>query len=219
MTKKKLLRIQQKIEIMQLPEGERFKSLVQELDGESVSVTVPCRQGKYLLLHSGEMVSVEFAVSDAVYGFQTKVLGRKKSNQVPLVVLSRPAFFSRKQRRSFVRFPVTLPVRFHVCPQPGSQLIQENCEEKTGKTMDISGGGLQIYTSSAVQVGTEVLLRLKLDDGQSQELTIRGRISWVAEGERHSPVRFGLSFQGISEAEQEQIIAYVFSMMRQRTLT
>ncbi|MBS3898545.1 MAG: PilZ domain-containing protein [Dethiobacter sp.] len=219
MTKKKWLHVQQKIEIMQLPDGERFKSLIQELDGETVSVTVPYRQGKYLFLHSGEMVRVEFADNDAIYGFQAKVLGRRKSNHVPLVLLSRPAFFTRKQRRSFVRFPITLPVRFYLNPQSGGQLIPESCEEKTGKTIDISGGGLQIYTSSAVQAGTQVLLRLKLNDGHPQELILGGNISWVTEDQWHRSVRFGVCFQGISEAAQERIISYVFSMMRQRTLT
>ena len=219
MTKKKWLHVQQKIQIMQLPDGERFKSLIQELDGETVSVTVPYRQGKYLLLHSGEMVKVEFAVSDAIYGFQAKVLGRKKSNHVPLVLLSRPAFFTRQQRRSFVRFPVTLPVQFYLNPQSGSSLTPESCEEKSGKIIDISGGGLQIYTSTSLQVGAEVLLRLKLNDGHPQELLLSGTVSWVTEDEWHRSVRFGVSFSGISEAAQERIISYVFSMMRQRTLT
>jgi len=219
MTKKKWLHVQQKIQIMQLPDGERFKSLIQELDGETVSVTVPYRQGKYLLLHSGEMVKVEFAVSDAIYGFQAKVLGRKKSNHVPLVLLSRPAFFTRQQRRSFVRFPVTLPVQFYLNPQSGSSLTPESCEEKSGKIIDISGGGLQIYTSTSLQVGAEVLLRLKLNDGHPQELLLSGIVSWVTEDEWHRSVRFGVSFSGISEAAQERIISYVFSMMRQRTLT
>ena len=219
MTKKKWLHVQQKIQIMQLPDGERFKSLIQELDGETVSVTVPYRQGKYLLLHSGEMVKVEFAVSDAIYGFQAKVLGRKKSNHVPLVLLSRPAFFTRQQRRSFVRFPVTLPVQFYLNPQSGSSLTPESCEEKSGKIIDISGGGLQIYTSTSLQVGAKVLLRLKLNDGHPQELLLSGTVSWVTEDEWHRSVRFGVSFSGISEAAQERIISYVFSMMRQRTLT
>ncbi|MFW0860926.1 MAG: flagellar brake protein [Dethiobacter sp.] len=218
MTKKKWLSVQQKIEIMQLPDGERFKSLIQELDGETVAVTVPYRQGKYLLLHSGEMVRVEFVVSDAIYGFQAKVLGRRKSNNVPLVLLSRPAFFTRKQRRSFVRFPITLPVRFYLHPQSVGPLTPESCEEKTGKTIDISGGGLQIYTSTAVQVGAQVLLRLKLNDGHPQELSLSGNVNWVTEDEWNRSVRFGVCFQGISEAAQERIISYVFSMMRQRTL-
>ncbi len=217
MTKKKWLHVQQKIEIMQLPDGERFKSLIQELDGETISVTVPYRQGKYLLLHTGEIVSVEFAVSDAFYGFQAKVLGRRKSNHVPLVLLSRPAFFTRKQRRSFVRFPITLPVRFYFYSQSDVTLMPESGEEKTGKAIDISGGGLQIYTNTAVQVGEQVLLRLKLNDGNPQELILSGNVSWVTEDEWQRSFRFGVCFQGISEAAQERIISYVFSMMRQRT--
>lgn len=218
MSKKKWLHVQQKIEIMQLPDGERFKSLIQEIDGETVSVTVPYRQGKYLLLHNGEIVKVEFTVSDAIYGFQAKVLGRKKSNHVPLVLLSRPAFFTRQQRRSFVRFPVTLPVRFYLNPQSGSSLIPESCEEKQGKIIDISGGGLQIYTSTSLQAGAQVLLRLKLNDGDPQELFLSATVSWVTEDEWHRSVRFGVCFSGISEAARERIISYVFSMMRQRTL-
>lgn len=217
MTKKKWLHIQQKIDIMQLPDGEYFQSLIQELDGETISVTLPYRQGKYLLLRNGEMVRVEFAVSDAIYGFQSKVLGRKKSNYVPLVLLSRPALFTRRQRRSFVRFPVTLPVDF--CLLDGSSSIPKSSQEKTGKLVDLSGGGMQVYTTGRVRSGEHLLLRLKLDDGHPQEIVLSGKVCWVTEDEWRRSVRFGVCFDGISETARERIISYIFRMMRQRTVT
>lgn len=133
-----------------------------------------------------------------------------------LIVIERPNAFSRRQRRNFVRFPVNLPVLF--------QLI-ERAEDKSpvddvvrqGRTVDISGGGLQIVAMSPPESGDTVLVMIKLDDNNPRELQLAGDVSWVVQDDWSKNTRFGISFTDISEVERERIISYIFLKMRTRT--
>ncbi|MDW7651474.1 MAG: PilZ domain-containing protein [Bacillota bacterium] len=219
MAKKSFLKLQQKIDIILLPAGTRYKSLIQEVEQETLSVTVPYSRGQYIPLHPGEKVNVEFAIKDAVYSFETTVLDRKKSNQVPLLVITRPAMFSRRQRRNFVRLEALLPVHFRTLIKADGSPGSEISDVMQGKTVDISGGGLQVTCSTSVTVarGDTVLISLKPDDGNPRDLSLQGTVTWLKEDTYTRTVRFGVFFTDITEADQERIIGYIFSKMRRRT--
>lgn len=215
--KKSRLKLQQKIRIAR-PGGEWYKSSIQELDADTLSVSLPYYNGTYFSALRDELLRVEFSEEDAVYSFETTVVGRKKSNQVPLLVLARPKVLSRTQRRNFVRFPVLLPVRFRTISSGDGRLV-EDVSPVNGKALDISGGGLQISSTRKVNENDTVMVNLALDDDNPRELTLCGTVNWVAEDSVTRTIRFGVRFDDIQEAEQERIISYIFTKMRQRTLS
>ena len=208
--KKSRLRINQKIEVRKDP-GFIFKSSIQELGEDTLSVTVPVRAGQRLMLHAGDRVRVQFVINDASYYFDTTMLSRKISNQVPLFVLVRPSVLSRVQRRDFVRFPEALPVVFRVLQREGDALASYN-----GKTVDISAGGVQIASSFCPVPGDKVQLTLLLGDDGLPELNERGDVVWAYYDQWLKTARFGVRFADISEAEREKIMAYIFKCMRRR---
>lgn len=215
MTKSRL-QIQQKIEILKLPDGERYASSIQEVNDDTISVAVPARRGQYLYLQDGDMVKVEFIDSGAIYGFESKVVGRKKSNQVSLVVLSRPETMTRKQRRNFVRLDINLPVLFRILS--GSPGINPD-DVHAGMTIDISGGGLQLSSRTQLESGSRIQISLKLDQKDMQDLVLTGKVNWVVPEEAMRSYRFGVCFEDIREAHRERIISYIFAKMRQRAQT
>lgn len=219
MVKQSLLKLQQKIMIIDPSDSMRYKSLIAEVDTDSLSITVPFRQGGQLAFDRGSKLRVEFAVKDAIYSFEATVIDRKKSNQVPLLVINRPAMFSRRQRRDFVRLPLLLPVSFRVLASNNDSSNPKISEVITGKTVDISGGGLQVACSTRVNRNDKILLSLRPEDGNPQSLSLSGTVSWVDEDVYTRTVRFGLNFSEIKELEQERIIKFIFSKMRQRTQT
>lgn len=216
MGKKSRLRIQQKIEVISAPDGERYKSSIQEMDEKTIAISVPVRGGQYLLLHRGETVQAEFAVQDAAYAFSTVVLARKKSNHVPLVVLARPTMFSRRQRRNFVRFPILMPVQFRI-QRAHAHFGAQADEVFSGKVIDISGGGLQVSSSQNVETGDSVLAIFGLNDSNPLLLHVFGIVTWVFKDEWTRNTRFGIRFCDIKESDRERIISFIFHMMRQRT--
>ncbi len=212
--KKSRLRINQKIEIRKDPDPVIFKSSVQELDEHTLSVTIPVRAGQRLMLQPGDRVRVQFVIDDASYYFDTTMLARKKSDQVPLFVLTRPSVLSRVQRRDFVRFPVSLNVIFRILQQAG-----DDPASYKGKTVDLSAGGVQIASSFSPVPGDKVQLTLLLEDEYLPELNERGEVAWVYYDDWLKTARFGVRFTDISDLEREKIIAYIFRCMRRRPQT
>jgi c-di-GMP-binding flagellar brake protein YcgR len=216
MAKKNWFKINQKINVAMVPEGEYHKSSIQEVDEETLSISMPIRRGMFLLLKTGDKVRVEYAVKDAVYSFQANVRDRKRSNEVMLIVLERPNAISRTQRRNYVRFPVNLPIFFQLVG-PDGDTLPDGEVVRQGRTVDISGGGLQIVAMSPPDREDTVLITLKLDDNNPRELQLSGDVSWVVQDDWSKNTRFGVSFTDISEVEQERIISYIFFKMRTRT--
>jgi c-di-GMP-binding flagellar brake protein YcgR len=211
--KKSRLRINQKIELRKDPDPAFFKSSIQELSEDTLAVTVPVKAGQRLMLYPGDRVRVQFVINDASYYFDTTMLSRKQSNQVPLFVLARPNVLSRIQRRDFVRFPVAVSVVFRLLQQEGDAQVSYR-----GKTVDLSAGGVQIASSFCPAAGDKVQLKLQLEDERLPELNERGDIVWAYYDEWLKTARFGVRFTDISEAERERVVAYIFRCMRRRPM-
>jgi len=209
--KKSRLRINQKIELRRDSDPVLFKSSIQELDEDTLSVTIPVRAGQRMMLRPGDRVRVQFVIDDASYYFDSTMLARKKSNLVPLFVLARPGVLSRVQRRDHVRFPVALNVVFHLLRQEGDAAASYK-----GKTVDLSSGGVQVVSSFRPVSGDKVQLTLLLEDECLPELNERGEVAWVYFDEWLKTTRFGVRFTDISEKERERIMAYIFRCMRRR---
>ncbi|MBT9172578.1 MAG: Flagellar brake protein YcgR [Syntrophomonadaceae bacterium] len=209
--KKSRLRLNQKIEVRKDPDPVFFKSSIQELEDDTLSVTVPVRVGQRLMLQPGDRVRVQFVVDDASYYFDTTMLARKRSNQVALFVLARPSVLARVQRRDFVRFPAALNVIYQLLAQTDAAP-----EAHKGKTVDLSAGGVQIASSFRPAPGDKVQLTLLLEDKHLPELHERGEVAWSYWDDWLKMARFGVRFTDISEAERERIMTYIFSCMRRR---
>lgn len=209
--KKSRLRLNQKIEVRKDSDPQFFKSSIQELDDETLSVTIPVRAGQRLMLHPGDRVRVQFVVGDASYYFDTTMLARKRSNQVVLFVLARPSVLARVQRRDYVRFPVAVNVVFQLLAQTDVAPVAYK-----GKTVDLSAGGVQVASSISPSPGDKAQIMLLLEDKHLPELNEQGEVAWSYWDDWLKMARFGVRFTNISEAERERIIAYIFSCMRRR---
>lgn len=75
-------------------------------------------------------------------------------------------------RRHHLRFPVNLPVAWHVS---GSQ------DQFVSSTCDLGAGGLFVRTLVAPDVGTKV--SLKIGPTPAGDLEVEGEVSWVRSGE------------------------------------
>lgn len=212
--KKSRLRINQKIEVRKDPDLTVFKSSIQELDEETLSITIPVRKGQRLMLQPGDQVRVQFAIDDASYSFETTMLARKKSDHVAFFVLARPSVMARVQRRESVRFPITLNVTFSLLRREGEK--SPDREGNRGQTVDISAGGMQVASSVSPWAGDKVQVALQLGDECLPEINQQGEVAWAYYDDWLKTARFGVRFTDISEEERERIVAYIFRCMRRR---
>jgi c-di-GMP-binding flagellar brake protein YcgR len=209
---KSRLNIGQKVEIRTEPDGEVYASMIQELEAETVTISLPVLQGRYLLLQPGERVTVEFCPADAVYTFETVVVGRKKHGELSLLLLARPSAYKRKQRRELFRLPVVLPCSFRLraAADPGGK----SSKKFGGKIKDLSGRGLKLSTSCPVKINDVLIVSFALPGNEEQCFTLQGTVRWCEESEERM-ITAGVEFTEVSPEQEEQIINYIFAQQRQ----
>lgn len=220
MTKSRLF-IGQKITVSHAAGGESYYSMIQDLDNHTLAITVPMKKGRPLLLYKGDQISIQFVQHDAVYSFVTEVKGQKKVNYVNLFIVQRPKTFSRYQQREHVRLNIVLPLRFMPLPKDSEE--ETPARWYKGKTVDISGGGLQFSTSKrslSLQREDMLAVRLSLEaDDEEDTMEIKGVVTRIENDDIKGGFRIALRFTEIKEADREKTIGFIFREMRKRIIS
>ncbi|MDK2894789.1 MAG: hypothetical protein PWQ98_915 [Moorella sp. (in: firmicutes)] len=189
-----------------------LRTIIQDTGEDGFAVLAP--GSDELVLAPGNVVEVACNRQDARYEFTTKVQ-RYLPGEPPLYYLAYPDDYRRIQARSHVRAKAALEFRYAVWlkddwpyrpPRP----------HKRGVTVDISGGGAQLVLRDPVEVGDLLYLELHLP-GRRRHMPMRlaGRVKRVAPREIDGVTRYevGVAFEGISERQEDQIVAFVFQRL------
>ncbi|MGB9885503.1 MAG: flagellar brake protein [Moorellales bacterium] len=210
-----LLRVNQRIELRRENDDEVYFSLVQEVGEEHFAVQLPMRGGTEVPLHPGEQVEVRIPTERGRYVFNTSVLERYY-DRVPLCRLAKPREIFRIQKREYVRWRVSLEVRYEVAEGPPGDSAPVPALRRRAVSVDLSGGGIQLLVREALPVGTWLWLEFELPyRGATRRIQALGRVRRLASLEDEGPRRFavGISFEKIGEREREAIIAFIFQRM------
>jgi c-di-GMP-binding flagellar brake protein YcgR len=205
------LRINQPIEIEIREPGYEgvYRSRVEGISGESLTLAAPYRNSEVIHLPRGTEVTVSYFDQVAVYFVECLVLSYNLGH-VPTVVLGSPINTKRVQRRNFVRLDTRIPMRYMVLDDN----MQPLSEEFTATTVDISGGGLMFTTGSPIEQGNTLEIRVCFDDGTT--LTAIGKAVRVIDnvsGQDKKSV--GVEFSLIEERERDKIIRFIFNQQRE----
>ena len=208
MTKNELF-LGQKITVSAQPQDDLYLSMIQDIEEETLAITLPVFQGQYLFLRQGDSVRVEFTSEDAAYAFTSTVVGRKRSGEVSLLLIRRPSSIERNQRRQLFRIPLVIPCYFMFAE------VKERGQEFEGKIKDLSGSGLRFTTTQPLQRDDLLVISFTLATAQAkQDYKLRSLVRWSKTSEEQ--VTAGVKFIEISHLEQERIINYIFLRLRQR---
>lgn len=211
--------------ILRVGTGSRvYVVRIEEVGPDVLVVSAPIRLGHVVPVKPGAEVEIQYHHDDTTYGFLT-VVKDFRPGHLPLITLARPTEIRKVQRRDHVRWPVSLPVVVVV----GGEIEDR---EVTGRTVDLSGGGLAADLPGEWHEGQEVVVRLLLP-----RVTVEARARvvrvWRTEapvpGRAHPllregspalrprlvPVRVALQFTGIAPAAREAIIRYIFHRQRE----
>ncbi len=105
---KKIFRENMPIEVYDEDSEHYYKSIIQEVEEGSLAIGVPMKGRNQLLMRKKNTYALRLTVDDALYSFNSKMLGRRRSGNVSLFVLEWPEEIKRSQRRQFFRMPVTM---------------------------------------------------------------------------------------------------------------
>lgn len=181
-----------------------YKSTVQEVNDNSLTINVPAANGEYLTLNKGDKISViNYDKSGSVYEFTCEIKNRKVDNSIPLYVTGEPYNIKKVQRRDHVRIELVEKIGYR-------KKEENNREVKEAILLDLSGGGAKVKFVEKIKLNDNIILNLNYED---EEIVIEGlvvRSYRSLEGDYIC----ALLFNEIEEKTREKIINLVFKIMR-----
>lgn len=214
--------INRRIEFV-LKDKYKAASLVQEVKDDALYVTIPLNEEGRKLLEIGDNVEVIYYDKRNVFGFMTRVVGRKTDN-IPLYKIAKPIEIYKIQRRQLVRIEFTngveyiqYPVNENINKSNLEKLFNEmkdKDEIKSGFTVDLSGGGARLRTSQPLELDKKLILSIDLP---SFHLILIGKVLRVDKALYNNKIVYhnGIEFINISENDKEKIIEFIFVRMRE----
>lgn len=187
-----------------------YSSRVEEILPDSIILAAPLKRGVIVPLRVGDTITVNYYGKTAGYSFTTKVTATNYK-KVPLIAVEKPQEITKIQRRSYIRIPTSIPVRFTVL----NEQKQPTSLSYWSETIDISGGGVAII--SPIKLSCGGYLDMELDVPRKGIIQVMGRVARIEEIKTEYGKKFllGISFLAIDESDRDKIIQYVFELQRE----
>lgn len=179
-----------------------YQSRLMAIDEDALIVALPKLQGRAISLPEGTHVHVVITQEDAIYDFESEVLGEWEEFP-PALKLELPEAIRRTQRRDFVRVAAEIPL----------VLLDETGLRIEAKTWDLSGGGLSFLHNTPLRGQVTLLLQLPKNEDQAELIEVAGSIRRCQNYSGRFLV--GVVFGELPEPTREKIIAFLFRRMRE----
>lgn len=177
--------------------------VIGRIDGVSLLITHPARDGKLVGLRDGEPV-IGRAFSDGHFvAFETSVL-RTAPAPVPYVHLKLPRRMEQMRIRRAPRVPVRLPCAIAV----------EGGAERRGEIVDLSVDGAQLLLTDALDVGAQVAVAMAMRLGKLADHGVRVSAVVRSVQERDGGSwSHGLQFVEVPQAAGLLLRAFIYEQL------
>ncbi len=185
-----------------------LNSYIADIQKDRLLLAAPMLRSRVIMPAPGTWVTVWATGKTAVFVFESRVLENIGGDQ-PFLVLEAPQHIVRKQRRAFVRVEYVAPVMVRRLLDNGQADDQVLAR---GYSRDISGGGVRIVLGRSGEHEGIILVEIEgLPLGGLEARVIRSESCPEANGK----YEWGLEFEGLTEAERDQIIKFTFARQRE----
>ncbi len=146
-----------------------YKSIIQDVNEDTIYITIPANEGKYLPLNYNDKITVFYFDGEKIFKFKTIVTGRKV-DKILLIALKRPEKMNRIQRRNFVR--ISLILKTYAALIDTKRDLKEiyysnKCNTEfdffDADIVDISGGGLKLSTKKEIEFDEEIIVNIPFE--------------------------------------------------------
>lgn len=191
-------------------EKQRFKCRLVDRVREFLFIDYPIndRTKKVGFFHDGTEFSASFIGKDqAVYLFQTQLLGRKKA-RIPMLVIKDPGKekYIRIQRRQHVRVEASIDVAVHPKNDEFSPFVSV--------TGDISGGGIALVLPRVhkLPVGKDITcwLALQMQTGEIKYIQVNCHVIRIISTKDSPREKASIQFIDINENDRQTIVRYCY---------
>ena len=194
-----------------------YKSIIQDVSEDTIYITIPANEGKYLPLNYNDKITVFYFDGEKIFKFKTIVTGRKV-DKILLIALKRPEKMNRIQRRNFVR--ISLILKTYAALIDTKRDLKEICYSNKCNTefdffdadiVDISGGGLNLSTKKEIEFDEEIIVNIPFE---KENIAVKGKI--IRKQKENEKYIYGVKFLDIDVLTREKIIKFIFSKMRKQ---
>ncbi|MCB2359337.1 flagellar brake protein [Clostridium estertheticum] len=202
-------KLNKKLEI--LVDEKYFNSNVQDVTEDYIAISIPTNSGEYLPLSNGSIIDVIYYEEENIYKFSSSIIGRKFEN-IPILLLAKPEEIKKIQRRRYVRVPLIKTAKYiNLKNEPKVNLSTiDDSKYLKAVLVDLSGGGMRVKVSEEIKDNDFLLVALTVNE---EEVLIVGQTKRIMKDD-DSRFICGLSFEFLDNATQEQLIRYIFQLMR-----
>ncbi|SDF39383.1 c-di-GMP-binding flagellar brake protein YcgR, contains PilZNR and PilZ domains [Sporolituus thermophilus DSM 23256] len=184
--------------------AERYSSRIEEVTDEYLIIAMPMSKGYPVFLSLGDNLHVRIVDNGTAYQF-TCTLVSKKLHPLPVWVVTRPREIIKVQQRSFVRVRTALPVEISIFDNETAQF--SNSFQACSR--DLSGGGIQLVSKEALDLGMKVQLAFELPEAGL--IVVNGEVVRIEKPHHDRDIFWiGIKFLDLAERERSKIIRYIF---------
>ncbi|WP_315077769.1 PilZ domain-containing protein [uncultured Clostridium sp.] len=203
-----ILKVNDRVEI--LVEDKAFKSLVQDIEDDSIKINIPVYDGEYLALKIESKIELNsYAKGGKCFNFHCDVIERGKENNIIYYKLSEPYDVREIQRRDFVRVDFMNIVKFKKITKSEDEEVSSF---KDALMIDLSGGGMRFKTKEKLEKYDKLLLEFALNDKLNY---LKAQIMRLEITEFNEYI-YGVKFIEISENQRDKVIREIFNIMRKQ---
>ena len=206
-TFEKILKLNSRVIVsLVLRPDDYYYSRIENIDKDSISITMPSRKGRPMPFSSNSKLFISVLSEEGRYRFQSKVRSIS-TDRVRMVTVDYPQMLEREQMRQFYRVPAHLRVPMYL----GTQDML-NVETEIGKPQfqtvyieELSGGGGKLsvdmelfkrnsvvldFTGTAVGIGRVEASIVRILSKDSQKSNVCFEFTSIEERERDKLVRY-----------------------------
>lgn len=188
-----------------------FNSNFQYSESESVFwILSPMLREKIIVLHFDTIVEINLVLKGSIIKFRSKIIGRKRENNLYLYKLEKISEFEKIQRRKLCRIDWNLKLKYSVI----TKMEQKKQEFKLVDIKDISGCGIRIITNE--KIDKDYLLKCELQLLNEEYINFEARVIWENKLDIGNYYEVGLEITHISKVAREKIIKDTFKIQRKK---
>lgn len=205
-----ILKVNDKIEVVS--NGQAYKSLIIDIEDETLSINMPVYDGEYLVLHEGEKIELNSYLDDGrCYNFFCEVIMRGKEGSIVYYQISQPFNVTKIQRRNFFRVGLLQEMQYKIITDIEENDI-DNIPYKNCLMIDLSAGGAKLKIKELIKENDLILINLKLN---SIDFEVKCEIVRI-ENAPDKQILCALKFIDILPGQAEKIIKELFEIVRKR---
>lgn len=207
-----------------------YKSQVLDvLENDALAISMPSESGKLILLPLGARFELVFYSMGSLYRAVGLIRERYKKENIYMLEIELKSQLEKFQRREYYRYACLLDMNYYLITEEEARLdtaeevflrIQGNGfkeRERSGRIVDLSGGGSRFSTESELEPGQHLLLWLHLkNEHLDKRYYIVGSVISCVRIENVSEKRYEIrvKFMIKDDKVREEIIRYIFEEER-----